>query len=97
MEARLSECGPMRSRFGRAAKSESGGFTIITCENRSERPFKSPLNRDAVEMKAKLHTLECDEEDLIELPESWVPVRLEHNSYATPNRKAFTLYYLART
>src|SRR5439155_6450511 len=24
-------------------------------------------------MKAKLHALECDEEDLIELPDSWIP------------------------
>ena len=47
-------------------------------------------------MKAKLHTLECDEEDLIDLPESWIPVRLEHNGYATPARKAYTLYYFER-
>ncbi len=47
-------------------------------------------------MKAKLHALECDEEDLIELPDSWIPVRLEHNGYATPKRKAYTLYYLVR-
>jgi len=47
-------------------------------------------------MKAKLHTIECDEEDLIELPENWIPVRLDHNGYATPSRKAYTLYYLER-
>ncbi len=47
-------------------------------------------------MKAKLHTLECDEEDLIDLPETWIPVRLEHNGYATPARKAYTLYYFER-
>ncbi|HYS99826.1 MAG TPA: hypothetical protein VEO20_04095 [Thermoplasmata archaeon] len=47
-------------------------------------------------MKAKLQRVECDEEDLIELPESWIPVRLEHNSYATTARKAYTLYYLQR-
>jgi len=49
-----------------------------------------------IRMKAKLQRVECDEEDLIELPDSWVPVRLEHNSYATPARKAYTLYYLER-
>ena len=38
------------------------------------------MNGDAISMKAKLHTLECDEEDLIELPDTWIPVRLEHNS-----------------
>ena len=47
-------------------------------------------------MKAKLHTIECDEEDLIELPETWIPIRLEHNAFATPARKAYTLYYLER-
>jgi len=47
-------------------------------------------------MKAKLHTIECDEEDLIDLPESYIPVRLEHNGYATKSRKAYTLYYLER-
>jgi len=44
-------------------------------------------------MKAKLHTTECDEEDLIELPENWIPVRLDRNGFATPSRKAYTLYY----
>jgi len=47
-------------------------------------------------MKAKLHMIECDEEDLIELPDAWIPVRLEHNGYATPSCKAYTLYYLER-
>ena len=47
-------------------------------------------------MKAKLQRVECDEEDLIEVPDSWIPVRLEHNAYATPTRKAYTLYYLER-
>ncbi len=47
-------------------------------------------------MKAKLHSIECDEEDLIDLPEIWIPVRLEHNGYATPVRKAYTLYYFER-
>lgn len=47
-------------------------------------------------MKAMLHTLECDEEDLIDLPETWIPVRLEPNGYATSARKAYTLYYFER-
>ncbi len=47
-------------------------------------------------MKAKLHRIDCDEEDLIELPETWIPVRLDHNAYETPTRKAYTLYYLER-
>ncbi len=47
-------------------------------------------------MKAKLQTIECDTEDLIELPEDWIPVRLDLNGYATPSRKAYTLYYLRR-
>ena len=49
-----------------------------------------------IPMKAKLQRVECDEEDLIEVPDSWIPVRLEHNAYATPARKAYTLYYLER-
>jgi hypothetical protein len=81
---------------GTAAKRKCGAFTIITSENRSERPFKPPMNGHAISMKATLHTLECDEKDLIELPDTWIPVRLEHNSYATPNRKAYTLYYLVQ-
>ncbi len=96
MEATRPESGTMSPTGGRAAKRRSGAFTIIMCENRSERPFKPPINGDVVFMKAKLHTLECDEEDLIELPDAWIPVRLEHNSYATPSRKAYTLYYLVR-
>jgi len=47
-------------------------------------------------MKAKLHTLECDEKDLIELPDHWIPVRLDHNVYPTRSHKAYTLYYLER-
>jgi len=31
-------------------------------------------------MKAKLHTIESDEEDLLELPETWIPVRLDQSS-----------------
>ncbi len=52
--------------------------------------------RRGISMKAKLQRVECDEEDLIEVPDSWIPVRLEHNAYATPARKAYTLYYLER-
>lgn len=47
-------------------------------------------------MEAKLRTIECDEEDLIDLPESYIPVPLEHNGYATKSRKAYRLYYLER-
>src|SRR6059058_2838473 len=29
-------------------------------------------------------------------PQDWIPVRLDLNGYATPSRKAYTLYYLRR-
>ncbi len=48
-------------------------------------------------MKAKLHQIECDEGELVDIPDGWIPVRLEHNGYATPQRKAFTLYVLERS
>ena len=64
---------------------------------RVRKAFQIPHERPSGHpMKAKLHALDCDEEDLIELPDSWIPVRLEHNGYARPNRKAYTLYYLVR-
>ncbi len=47
-------------------------------------------------MKVKLHEIDCDENELLDIPETWIPVRLEHNGYATPPRKAFTLYYLEK-
>ena len=47
-------------------------------------------------MKVKLHEIECDEDDLLEIPESWIPVRLEPNGYAMPHRKAFTPYSLEK-
>ena len=47
-------------------------------------------------MKAKLHQIECDEDELLEIPDTWIPVRLEHNEFATPERKAYTLYVLER-
>jgi len=47
-------------------------------------------------MKVTLHRIECDEGDLLELPETWIPVRLEPNGYANPMRKSYTLYYLER-
>lgn len=69
----------------------------IIDENGPESPLTSPCHGNlGIPMKAKLHCIECDEEDLIELPDSWIPVRLEHNAYATPARKAYTLYYLER-
>ncbi len=48
-------------------------------------------------MKAKLRQIECNEDELLEIPEDWIPVRLEHNEYATPSRKAYTLYVLQRS
>jgi hypothetical protein len=68
----------------------------IISENWLESPFTSSGDGTSVPMKAKLHTIECDEEDLIELPDHWIPVRLDHNGYATPSRKSYTLYYLER-
>ena len=47
-------------------------------------------------MKAKLRQIECDEDELLEIPENWILVRLEQNEHATPNRKAHTLYVLQR-
>lgn len=47
-------------------------------------------------MKARLQRVEVDEGDLVELPDHWIPIRLEPNGYATPARKAYTLYYLER-
>lgn len=47
-------------------------------------------------MKARLHRIEVDEDDLVELPEQWIPLRLEPNGYATPARKSYTLYYMER-
>lgn len=47
-------------------------------------------------MKAKLHQIECNEDELVELPDAWIPVRLEHDEYQTPLRKSYTLYYLER-
>jgi len=70
--------------------------TIIIGENGTESRFPYSEQDRAIPMKAKLHTIDCDEEDLIELPESWIPVRLEHNGYSTPSRKAYTLFYLER-
>src|SRR2546429_8139855 len=70
--------------------------SIIISENRRERAFTSSKESLPIPMKAKLQTIECDAEDLIELPEDWIPVRLDLNGYATPSRKAYTLYYLRR-
>src|SRR5213596_561500 len=71
-------------------------ISIIISENRRERAFTSSKESLPIPMKAKLQTIECDAEDLIELPEDWIPVRLDLNGYATPSRKAYTLYYLRR-
>ena len=47
-------------------------------------------------MKAKLHQIECNKDEVLELLEDWIPVRPEHNEHATPNRRAHILYVLAR-
>ncbi|HWM52753.1 MAG TPA: hypothetical protein VNP71_06285 [Thermoplasmata archaeon] len=47
-------------------------------------------------MRTKLHTLECDEEDLMGLPDYRLPVRLAHNRHAMPSRKAYALHYIVR-
>ncbi len=48
-------------------------------------------------MKVKLHEIECNEGELLDIPDSWIPVRLEHDGYATPARKAYTLCVLERS
>jgi hypothetical protein len=74
-----------------------GRFARITDENRPERLVSLPKDhRVDLSMKARLHSIEVDEGDLVELPEQWIPVRLEPNGYATPARKSYTLYYLER-
>ncbi len=47
-------------------------------------------------MKVKLRQVQCDEEELLELPDNWIPVCLEHNMYPTSSRKDYTLYVLER-
>src|SRR5207249_6282224 len=49
---------------------------------------------DSYEGEAPDDRMRCG--DLIELPEDWIPVRLDLNGYATPSRKAYTLYNLRR-
>lgn len=45
-------------------------------------------------MKVRLNEIDCNEDELPDLPGNGIPVQLEHNGYATPPRKAFTLYVL---
>jgi hypothetical protein len=47
-------------------------------------------------LNAKLHQIGCSEDELVELPDAGIPIRLEHNEYRTPLRKAYTLDYLER-
>ncbi len=75
-----------RRTANRESTMKTGPETLLSC----------PRTASRYSMKAKLHRIECDEDDLIDLPESWIPVRLEPNGYATPVRKAYTLYYLER-
>lgn len=69
----------------------------ITTENLAESLVVPPAHcTGAIGMKVTLHRIECDEGDLLDLPETWIPVRLEPNGYANPTRKSYTLYYLQR-
>ncbi len=47
-------------------------------------------------MRTKLHQIECNREELLDLPDAWIPVRFEHNEYQTPLRKAYALHRLER-
>ncbi len=47
-------------------------------------------------VKAKLRQIEGDEDELLGIPDNWIPVRLMDNEVATPSRKAFALYLLQR-
>jgi hypothetical protein len=38
--------------------------------------------------------LQCDEEELLEIPDNWIPVRLERNAYWTMGRKDYTRFVL---
>lgn len=47
-------------------------------------------------MKAKVCQIGCNEDELLDIPDNWAPVRLEPNEYATPSRKSCTRYVLQR-
>ncbi len=47
-------------------------------------------------MKARIRQIQCDEDELLELPDDWMPVRLERNSYWVQGRKEYTLFVLER-
>jgi len=47
-------------------------------------------------MKAKLRQVECNEDELVDIPDNWIPVRLERNEFATPLRKMYILHVLER-
>ncbi len=40
--------------------------------------------------------IECDEDELADLRDRWIPVRLEQDEYRTPLRKADAQYDLVR-
>src|SRR3972149_7719856 len=67
-----------------------------TMKTGPETLLSHPRTASRYSMKAKLQRIECDEGDLIFPPDPTRPVRLEPNGYATPVRKAYTLYYLER-
>lgn len=48
-------------------------------------------------MKGKLHQVQCDEEEVFDFPDNWIPVRLERNAYWTQGRKNYTLFLIERT
>lgn len=66
-------------------------------EDGSESPFSAhghgPLD-DSV--KVRLHEIDCDDDELLDFPGNGIPAGLEHNGYATPPRKACTLYALEK-
>lgn len=69
----------------------------IIRENRSKSLVPLPTNPgDWIRMKAKLHQIQCNEDQFVELSDAWIPIRPEHNDYTTPLRKAYTLHDLER-
>lgn len=65
--------------------------------NRSERlPSCSRKLGAGTRLKVMLHEIECDEDELLEIPKNWIHIRLELNGYAASFREAFTLHYLEK-
>lgn len=66
-------------------------------EDGSESPFCAHGHGPPDDsVKVRLHEIDRDEDELLDLPENGIPIGLEHNGYATPPRKAFTLYALEK-